>query len=173
MTGERRVRDALRFLLAHHGAEGYDHTLGMRVKGRQLRICARCFGVALGCGLGTLLLGIASHLGAAWFSPPYQLVVAALPAFAVVDWSRQALRGRGSTNPRRLLTGSLVGFAISDLAALARSGQMGEWQIGMVLLVAYLAATLTVVALAARGWDARSRSSLRSPSSGAGSEPVL
>ncbi len=70
--------------------------------GKQFPVCARCTGVFLGELTGILSLR--------WIRPPVWLLI----SFCVVmllDWGIQALGWKESTNARRLLTGTLCGYA--------------------------------------------------------------
>nr|WP_325196467.1 DUF2085 domain-containing protein [uncultured Oscillibacter sp.] len=81
-------------------------------RGKQFPVCARCTGVFLGM--------IAFFLSFHWLRPPVWVI----PAFCgmmLLDWGIQALKLRESTNFRRVITGSLCGYALSfGILRLAR-----------------------------------------------------
>lgn len=70
--------------------------------GRQFPICARCTGVLLG-----ELIGLISYR---WFHPPLWVILA-FCSVMLLDWGIQALGWLDSTNFRRLITGTLCGYA--------------------------------------------------------------
>lgn len=70
--------------------------------GVQFPVCARCTGVLLGELLGLISLR--------WFQPPVWMI-AAFCGLMLLDWCIQAVGWRESTNFRRLVTGTLCGYA--------------------------------------------------------------
>lgn len=69
-------------------------------------LCARCTGIVLGCLSGAAAL----TTGAVPSIPLAITILACLPA--LID-GLQSYYGRGTTNPRRLLTGTLLGLSLA------------------------------------------------------------
>lgn len=78
------------------------------VAGRQMPLCARCFGAGVGWLLG-LLLAAATGLG----GPKSALLLVPM----AVDGLRQRAGRYESTNPRRFATGLLAGLCCAGLVA--------------------------------------------------------
>lgn len=76
-------------------------------RGRQFPLCARCTGVLAG--------EIAATTAFRFLSPPTSLLLA-FCGVMFLDWSIQFMGIRESTNFRRLVTGSLCGYAWGTLA---------------------------------------------------------
>lgn len=129
----------VRFLLSHHLPEQYDRTLCLRLGTSQLRICTRCTGLIAGLLAGVALLPPVMHDQTIVQLPSVQLAIAILPSLAVFDWATQyAPVPRDSTTMRRLATGILPGLALWDLVSLVREGLWLEWEVGIVVMSAYL-----------------------------------
>lgn len=97
------IRRTAPFLLSHHDADEYDRCYALRLRGRIVRLCARCTGIypGIAAGLGVAALG-------EWTVP--LTLVAVLPAFALVDWAVTAFSAADGANPVRTATGALLGF---------------------------------------------------------------
>lgn len=98
-------------LLAHQ------HWITLRIAGRQLRLCARCTGYALGLAAPALLRADPAALG-----PAAAPATALLAAPLALDWVTQKWGLRQSTNPLRLATGALAGLAVYTLHGLGAQG---------------------------------------------------
>ena len=92
------------YLLSHHEPADYDRCYAVPVRGRRVRLCARCTGIYPGVALGVAFAFLAAPAAST------ALVVAAvLPVFALVDWARTAFTGASGSNPVRTATGALLG----------------------------------------------------------------
>lgn len=102
----RQIRDirvpARRYLGCHRRP---DRSFFFR--GRQFPLCARCTGVVVGEAAATAAFR--------FFTPPTSLLLA-FCGVMLLDWSVQFIGIRESTNFRRLVTGSLCGYAWGTLA---------------------------------------------------------
>lgn len=99
----RGLARARPFLLSHHLPAEYDRCYAPVVRGRTIRVCARCAGIYPG-----ILVGI----WAAFAAPDplgHVLLVAVLPLPALLDWSLDALTPWKGSNPGRTGTGFLLG----------------------------------------------------------------
>jgi uncharacterized membrane protein len=104
---ERNWRYFLFLLAAHHPKEKLDHTIHVRLGQRNLYLCSRCTGIAL---------GMATIFGAALSSVTlptryYLPIIGILPLFAVVDWFTQSARLRKSNTILRLGSGFMLGLS--------------------------------------------------------------
>lgn len=109
------------YLLSHHGPARYRRTLRVRLGRSQVHVCSRCTGQLLGGLTAAAVLLLVSGAPALVFSPGVLIVVALLPAPATYDWLSQTIRGRESTNARRVASGSALGFSWVVLLALLLS----------------------------------------------------
>lgn len=95
------------FLLSH------SHWITLKVKGKRLKICARCLGVTI--GFFTSILTI-TFFGLPFFqelSFPYQLIICLiLVSPAIFDWITQKWGFRESNNSLRVFTGFLEGLSV-------------------------------------------------------------
>jgi uncharacterized membrane protein len=104
------------FILSHHSYGKLSHTIRVRLCRKEAYLCARCTGIGMGMMVGLLYANYLAYL----FLQHPGLIVAFVFA-AAVDWLFQVFKLRNSTNPRRLVTGALVGHAyLVGLIALAR-----------------------------------------------------
>lgn len=129
-----------RYLLSHHAADELYKCHRVRAFGRELYFCARCSGIYPGIALG--LLAHARGL----LLDRYLLVIAVLPAFALLDWSRAAVTDADGSNAVRTVTGLLLGFAYG-FGALGLLAAFPHWPT-IAVGVAY--AVGAAVALVAR-----------------------
>ncbi len=114
MHEESGEAESLGFLLlSHHSRKNLSHTLMIPIAGRSVRLCARCTGIAMGIALG--LVSLRSLLGI--FSS-FPLLIGLFPLPGAADWLLQVFRVRQSTNPRRIVTGVLIGvlYAVGGAA---------------------------------------------------------
>lgn len=95
-------------LLAHR------HWITLRILGRELRLCARCSGYALG------LLALAAYRAAFGLrifdslGAPLQFLLCYLTVVPLaLDWLTQSWGWRESSNGLRLLTGAILGGGLS------------------------------------------------------------
>lgn len=116
------VTETRRYLLSHHEPEEWYRCHCPEVRGRRVRICARCSGIYPGIAAG--LLGYL-------FGPPLlasMAVVAAFPLPALVDWALTSFTDRRGYNAVRTATGALLGYAYGLGLALL----LGEWNLAVV-----------------------------------------
>jgi len=108
-------------LLSHHPPEHIGRTLCIGWGRNRYRICARCTGMLL----GICLFFAAWGFGAAVQLPAFALLPlsAGIVLPAVVDFNRQLVARRESTNPRRLITGAMFGFALAWSVGRCAEGQ--------------------------------------------------
>lgn len=92
-----------RYLLSHHPPAEWHRCHSVRVRGRTIRLCARCSGVYPGILAGIALFATATLTGA------WPWLVALGPAPALVDWTATTLSAREGSNAGRTLTGALLG----------------------------------------------------------------
>lgn len=76
------------------------------IHGKQFPVCARCTGVFAGQLVSLILI----H----FFKPAFW-ILALFCIVMLLDWSIQYLKIRESTNLRRLITGSLCGYAFGTI----------------------------------------------------------
>ena len=94
-------------LLSHHMPEKLHRTLHLKIRGKDIYLCARCTGDYS----GTIIILIAWLLG---FEFPLWLflpLIATLPISPVIDWVTQSCKLRESRNRIRVLTGFLLGIS--------------------------------------------------------------
>jgi uncharacterized membrane protein len=136
MIDWREVRVAIAatrpYLLSHHESADWDRCYAPRIRGRPVRVCARCLGVYPGIAVGLLVAALG------WPLPTGPGVVAALPVPALVDWSVTTFTPRRGSNPVRTATGAGLGYAYG----------VGLWTlfVGDVWLVLVVGAAYAVVA---------------------------
>lgn len=98
----------LLFLLAsHHPKEKLDHTIRIGFRGRNLYLCSRCTGIALGMAA----IFLAFIFGLAFPLVLYFPLIGLLPLVAVVDWFTQSARLRQSKTWLRVGSGFLLGIS--------------------------------------------------------------
>lgn len=136
MEGESREAESLGFLLlSHHSRKNISHTLLIPIAGRNVRLCARCTGIAIGIALG--LLSLKSLLG---IFASYPLLIGLLPLPGAIDWLLQVFRVRQSTNPRRVVTGVLIGILYAVGGAALIEGSIALLEFFIVFWSGYFAA---------------------------------
>lgn len=120
-----------RLLLSHHPPEHIGRTLCIGWGKNRFRICARCTGMLLGIGVFCAAWGFGARvqLAALALLP----LAAGLVLPAVVDFNRQLVARRESTNRRRLITGAMFGFALAWSVRGCVEGQL--WPLALVLSI--------------------------------------
>lgn len=93
-------------LLSHHRPERLHRTLHLRLRGRNIYLCARCTGEFM----GILALFIPWFLGIEL--PPWLFLplISILPLPSAADWVTQSCKLRESRNTIRVSTGFLLGI---------------------------------------------------------------
>lgn len=124
------------YLLSHHEPDERERCHTVAVGDRRLHLCARCTGIYPGIALGIALT--VGGLWPAWVSLPW--LVALLPAPALADWARSALRNRPGTNAVRTLTGAGLGLAYGTGLASIFAGRHLPWVVGVGVGYGVLAA---------------------------------
>jgi len=122
------------FLLSHHRPEKLHRTIHIRIRGKNLYLCARCTGIYL----GAISIFLASLLG---FDLPlwlYPLLLTVLPAPAMVDWITQSCKLRESRNIMRIGTGFLLGTGWGLFFLLLVRGMLYLFLVGLMILCAYI-----------------------------------
>jgi len=118
-------------LISHHPPEHLGRTLSIGWGQNCFRICARCTGMLLGIGVFCVAWGFGARVQLA------ALVLLPLSAGfvlpAVVDFNRQLVARRESTNRRRLITGAMFGFALAWSVRRCAEGQW--WPLVLVLSI--------------------------------------
>lgn len=109
------------------------------MRGRSLRLCARCTGQVVGILTGLTVLGISEVLRFPVFSFVVQSIASLLPLLAAWDWTSQSLGRRESTNSLRLVSGTLLGIAFIDLLGLLVFRQFEMFLGGLLILALYVA----------------------------------
>lgn len=100
----RGLASARPFLLSHHPPAEYDRCYAPALRGRTIRLCARCVGIYTG-----ILAGVLAALEAPLLAGGVVLV-AVLPLPALFEWSLDALTPWTGSNPGRTATGLLLGY---------------------------------------------------------------
>ncbi len=130
--------DSLSFLvLSHHTRANLNRTWKLRVRGKDLYICSRCTGVAIGF-VAALLFRQAVLL----FSQN-SILLLALPAFAMADWVLQTLKLHESKNPVRIASGFFLGLCWASMFYLL----FFDWTNIMLWITAVLYVAVFVVVL--------------------------
>lgn len=127
-TGEIQagLAETRRYLLSHHEPEEYHRCYGLSVRGRVVRLCARCLGIYPGIAVGLAAFGAGVAAG-------YQTVlIAFLPAVALCDWTVTTFTGRAGRNSIRTLSGLCLGLAYGlGLGHVLIAGRLGVLVVGV------------------------------------------
>jgi len=129
---QKGVDETRRYLLSHHEPDEFDRCYAPTVRGRRVRLCARCSGV---------YPGIAAGLVAVAVGPPAPTgigLVALLPLATLAEWSATAFTAREGTNPGRTATGVLLGYGYGLGAGLLVGGDLRVLAVGAVYGIAAL-----------------------------------
>ena len=134
------LAETRRFLLAHHLPAEFHRCYSPVVSGRRVHVCARCLGIYPG-----IVAGVLSYFTGPWSVDPLVLV-AVLPAPALLDWALTTFRDRRGYNVVRTVTGALLGYGYGlGIALLAFDAALAVLAVG----VAYAA---VAGALLSRSW---------------------
>ncbi|MCL4324237.1 MAG: DUF2085 domain-containing protein [Candidatus Thermoplasmatota archaeon] len=137
------------FLLSHHIPSRYNRTFCLSLGHRRVRVCSRCTGQTLGGFAFLLVFVLSSFFREQLFLPIPQLLIALAPLLATVDWLTQSLGKRESSNSLRLVSGALLGFALSDAGTLLLTWRWLYFLYAVAFFLIYAAAIIVV--LFARG----------------------
>lgn len=142
MIDWREVRAALAatrpFLLSHHEPADWDRCYAPTLRGRRVRLCARCLGVYPGIAVGLFATAAALPLltGA--------IAVTALPLPALLDWTTTTFTPRRGSNSVRTVTGAALGYAYGvGLWTLVVAGE--PWVLAVGAAYGLVAAVLLFV----------------------------
>ncbi|MGI0054024.1 MAG: DUF2085 domain-containing protein [Thermoplasmata archaeon] len=133
------------YLISHHLPARFGRTLHFRAGAHIYHLCARCSGQLLGAlaWLGIYLTALPFRTSV--FEPWIQGLLAVFPLLAAWDWITQSVGRRESSNPLRVISGALLGFAAADLlGAMA----LGQWKVllgGLLVSGAYLLILLAIL----------------------------
>ncbi|WP_336002074.1 DUF2085 domain-containing protein [Halorientalis halophila] len=97
------LRRTAPFFLSHHLPDEYHRCHTLSIRGRTVRLCARCSGIYPG-----IVLGMAAALWGLW-RPWHALAILAFPAPALVQWALVTFGDRRGRNATRTVTGLLLG----------------------------------------------------------------
>lgn len=109
----KRIREELEaglaetrtYLLSHHEPAQYHRCYRLSVRGRTVRLCARCLGIYPG-----IAIGVAA--AATDVAPNVQpAMVLLFPALALVDWTVTTFTATGGANGIRTGSGLFLGIA--------------------------------------------------------------
>jgi uncharacterized membrane protein len=128
-------RPSLWFLiLSHHSFARLSHTFRISVGTRNVYVCARCTGIAIGMIAGLAYVNVLAE----WFFQ-YPVLIFVFTSPAAIDWLLQVFKWRESTNSRRLITGALIGQT---------------YLVGLIALVRHWLPLLTIYAIAFAAYGA-------------------
>ena len=114
----------LHFLpLAHHRQDQAHRCVHVPLAGRGVALCARCLGL-YPVLLAALVLQWALDLGPAGRLDLVIAVGLAIPG--LLDWGEGVLDPRSGNNPRRLITGAMLGVALGRSLWLHARDPLGE-----------------------------------------------
>jgi uncharacterized membrane protein len=116
-----------RYLLSHHEPTDWDRCYAPTIRGRRVRLCARCLGIYPGILVGLLVASL--------FRVPisHYALVALLPLPALLDWTVTTFTDRAGHNVVRTSTGVLlgVGYAVG-LVHVVGNADLGVVAIGAI-----------------------------------------
>jgi uncharacterized membrane protein len=108
---DRMVKRDWRYLLfllaSHHPKEKLHRTIRISFRGKNLYLCSRCTGVALGMAMTFAGNAFGFSLPIALYLP----LISLLPLMAVVDWFTQSAKLRESKTWIRLTSGFFLGIS--------------------------------------------------------------
>ncbi len=113
MVNRGDLKKAILYLLSHHTEDHLDRALCLNFLGKKLYVCARCTGLTLGFISGILLQTFSIITNLEQNLSLLLAIALALPA--MVDWWTQSVFGRESRNYIRVLTGYVLGLAVTFL----------------------------------------------------------
>jgi uncharacterized membrane protein len=132
-------------LISHHLPHRLGRTLALPLGQRTIHLCARCTGQVLGLLTILLIFLVGRPLIPSLLTPQVQLLFALAPLVAAVDWLTQSLGWRESNNTLRLLSGVLLGMALTDVLILLLSGNWLLFGTAMLVAALYIAVLAIVL----------------------------
>jgi uncharacterized membrane protein len=94
-------------LFAHHSPKKLDHTIRLSFRNKQLFICSRCTGIALGFVTVLFPAFFKVTIPLQFFIP----LISILPLIAIIDWFTQSAKLRQSNTQIRVGSGFLLGVS--------------------------------------------------------------
>jgi uncharacterized membrane protein len=104
---KRNWRYLLFLLASHHPKEKLHRTIRIGFRGKNIHLCSRCTGIALGIAA----IFASNTFGLTFPTVLYLPLISFLPLMAVVDWFTQSAKFRESKTMIRLTSGFLLGNA--------------------------------------------------------------
>lgn len=102
---KRNWRYLLFLLASHHPKEKLHRTIRIGFRGKNIYLCSRCTGIALGMAA----FFASNTFGLTFPAALYLPLISLLPLMAVVDWFTQSAKFRESKTRIRLISGFLLG----------------------------------------------------------------
>lgn len=138
---------AWHFLLSHHLPNRFNRCIRVSLGRHTMHFCARCMGLVFGLFALVVVWGMQARLPVDYYGATFQLPIALLPLPAAIDWLRQSVKGRESTNVRRLVTGMFLGVAWTDAIILFVTRPWPDGVAAAVCLALYFLAIVLVLSL--------------------------
>jgi uncharacterized membrane protein len=139
------------YLLSHHHPQRYSRTLLLPLGRRNVRVCARCSGQAIGVVLGGVAVVLTASDPGTLFNLRVMAIAALLPLPAAVDWITQSIGRRESSNRLRLVSGAGLGFAGLLLVATLVTAHW-EFFFGGLFVAAVYVASLAITLRVSGAW---------------------
>jgi uncharacterized membrane protein len=115
---KRNWRYLLFLLASHHPEEKLNHTIRVGFHGKNVFLCSRCTGVAV----GMVAIFAANLFGREFPLTFYLPLIALLPLMAVVDWFTQSAKLRESKTWLRIISGFFLGNSYALILLLLTGG---------------------------------------------------
>lgn len=113
---KRKLIRILHYLVSHHSEAYYDRTITIRMKGRELHICARCSAIVSSFIISAIIFFYLRLLFNFFINPLIALILAVIFVIpTMVDWASQKLEFRESKNVIRMSLGVFLGIAFTLL----------------------------------------------------------
>jgi uncharacterized membrane protein len=106
----------LHYLISHHSEEYYNRTIRIRIRGKNLHICARCTGITSSFLISAIVVFFLRIFLGFFINPYIALIISVILLIpTMVDWATQKLEFRESTNKIRIGLGILLGIGFTLL----------------------------------------------------------
>lgn len=99
------LRETSKYLLSHHRQDEYYRCFELSCRGKKYFVCSRCLGIYTGIACSLIYYFFISEK-----LLPY-LMIAALPLFALADWTVTSFGTYKGNNAFRFISGLLLGIA--------------------------------------------------------------